>query len=94
MDKAKAKDTLRNISRYGNIATTKHTRQRMLQRGVSLDDIRYVLEWGKITKLREDTKRNNWKCQIQGKDLDEDELVIQAAFIDELSCLVITVHGD
>ena len=86
MDKAKAKDALRNISRYGSIATTKHTRQRMLQRGVTLDDIRHVLEWGKISKVQKDPE--------QGKDLDEEKLVLQAAFVDELRCLIITVYGD
>jgi hypothetical protein len=92
MTKNQAKIILRDISRYGSIAYTIHTRKRMIERRITPDDIKYVLEWGRITKLQKDRQYNNWKCEIHGKDLDEQKLIMQAAIDDETKCIIITVY--
>jgi hypothetical protein len=43
------------------------------------DDFLHVLLWGKIINLEEDQETKNLKCEVQGKDLDGDDLTLHIA---------------
>lgn len=62
----------------------------MAQRNVTTDDMLHVLNWGRITDLLWDDDRQNYKCRIEGADIDGDELVFIAA-IDTIGHEVICV---
>lgn len=92
MDKNSAKETLRDIARHGCFSFTNHCRKRMRERNVSADDILNVLMWGKVSEIQESAEHNKWKCKVEGKDLDNDPLTLQAAVIKEKRTIVITVY--
>ena len=90
----KVKSTLREIAQLGCIRLTKHCRSRMKERQVTTDDFLHVLLWGKIINLEEDQETKNLKCEVQGKDLDGDDLTLHIAILENgNSVLCITVHG-
>jgi hypothetical protein len=51
----------------------------MKERQVTTDDFLHVLLWGKIINLEEDQETKNLKCEVQGKDLDGDDLTLHIA---------------
>ncbi|SPD74426.1 hypothetical protein PITCH_A230112 [uncultured Desulfobacterium sp.] len=94
MNKAQAKTYLRRFANlYFN--TTKHCRERMAERDVTVDDILNVVHWGEVIEIEEDKEHGNWICTVKGVDIEGEELVFVAA-IDENkgSVLCITVKGD
>ena len=91
MTKKEAKSILRDLARYGKIAYSEHSIEQMLKRNITIEDILYVLMWGKIKSVKRDIVRQNWKCEIAGKDLDEEDLTVLAAIRSELETVVITV---
>lgn len=92
MDKDRAKEVIREVARFGNILLTDHCRKKMQERNVSIQDILYVLMWGDVQEIKRDTEHSNWKCEIQGKDLDDDILTVQAAVSENERTIVITVY--
>ncbi len=89
MDKAKAKTLLRNYAR-NCLKTTKHCRDRMELRDVTMEDIMYVIMWGSVVEVEESKTHKNHKCTVKGTDLDGDELTFIAA-IDERSESVLCI---
>ena len=88
------KSTLREIARLGCIKLTRHCRARMKERQVTTDDFLHLLLWGKIVNVEEDQETKNLKCEVQGKDIDGDDLTLHIAIlVKENSVLCITVHG-
>ena len=83
MDKNKARNLLREFVKIGCVAFSSHCRLRMLERNVYADDILNVLMWGKVKNVHRDTQHQNWKCEVEGKDLDDENLTIQAAVYEE-----------
>jgi hypothetical protein len=80
MDDQEVKVYIRNYLKLkGSITILKHCRERMTQRNVTIDDMLYVLNWGRITDLRWDDARQNYKCRVEGADIDGDDLVFIAA---------------
>ena len=63
----------------------------MLKRNVSTEDILSVLMWGKIKSVKRDKSRQNFKCEIIGKDLDGENLTVIAAIEIESETIVVTV---
>jgi hypothetical protein len=62
----------------------------MIERQVTIDDLRYVIEWGKIGNIEETPEYGGWKCKVRGTDIDGFELIFIAAF-SENSVRCITV---
>lgn len=91
MDRATVKATLRDIARFKTIGLSKHCRERMAERNVSMEDIVHVLMWGTISDI-ETVDPDRWRCTVTGKDLDGDELVLVAALDAENEAACITVY--
>lgn len=88
------KSTLREIAQLGCIRLTRHCRARMRERQVTTDDFLHVLLWGNVVNVEEDQETASLKCEVQGKDLDGDDLTLHIAILEkEGSVLCITVHG-
>ncbi len=64
----------------------------MKKRNVTTEDILYVLMWGDIKEIKKNDKRNSWKIEIKGKDLDGDKLTVQAAVNEDERTIIITVY--
>ena len=92
MDKNQAKEILRNIVTYGNIILSNHCRAQMQKRKVTTDDILHVLMCGNINKVEENPEYNNWQVEIEGQDLDDDQLTVQAAINENERTIIITVY--
>ncbi len=92
MDRNQAKEILKRFAIHGCIVTTKHCRDRMLDRGVTTEDILHALMWGNIKNIERDTEHNNWKCVIEGKDLENEILTVQAAVSEDERTIIITVY--
>jgi len=89
MDKETAHSLIKKISEVC-ILTTKHCRQRMTERNVTMDDIRYVIQWGEVVSVEESPEYGNWKCTIKGMDMDGNELTFVAAVTeDEVVCIIV-----
>jgi hypothetical protein len=91
MDRATAKATLRDIARFKRMGLSKHCRDRMTERNVSMEDIVHVLLWGTITNI-ETVDPDRWRCTITGEDLDGDELVLVAALDAAKEAACVTVY--
>lgn len=92
MTKEEARSKLREIARFGWIATSTHCRERMRKRGVSLEDIENVLLWGDVTEVVWESEYQSFKATIQGQDFDEVDLTLVVAFVDQNRILCITVY--
>ena len=90
MDRTRAKATLRDIARFKTIGLSKHCRNRMAERNVSMEDIVHVLMWGTITDI-ETVDPGRWRCTVTGEDLDGDALVLVAALdaANEAACITV-----
>ncbi|MGE0084390.1 MAG: DUF4258 domain-containing protein [Desulfococcaceae bacterium] len=90
MDESQAKETLRNIARFGTVGTAKHCRKRMKERNVVMDDILNVLIWGSAEET-EKTDSGTWKLAVKGRDMEEDELTCVAELIASANAVYVTV---
>lgn len=78
MTKDEAQKCFREFAKFGCIQPTKHCKDRMHERGVSMDDALNVLLWGKITEMEYVKDRDSWKTKIVGKEIDGDTLIFVA----------------
>lgn len=93
MDTNEARSFLYNFARYGCVQSSKHCRDMMYKRNISMDDILFVLMWGEIVSIERDAERQNYKCKLEDKDLDGDNLVFVAVINEKKrSILCITVY--
>lgn len=92
MDRNQAREKIRDLAKLGCIVTSRHCRARMRKRNVTTEDILYVLMWGDIINIEKDTEYNNWKCEVEGKDLDDDMLTVQAAVSEDNRTIIITIY--
>lgn len=93
MDINQAKQTLRNLSKEGCLITSKHCREKMQERSVTMEDILNVLMWGNVNNSKKDDNYDNWKMEIEGNDLDGDKLTVQVAVNEaERAIFIITVY--
>jgi hypothetical protein len=94
MNKQKAKRLLRSIALDKCLSFSLHCRKRMSERGVTADDFLNVLFWGKVTEVSKSEEHDNFRCTVEGKDLDGDALVLRVAILEkDNSILCITVFG-
>lgn len=88
-----AKTLLRGFAKTGIIRTSQHCRDRMKERDVTTEDILNVLMRGSVSELEENKEFQNWKCVVEGHDLDGEKLTVVTAISDEEnSILCITVY--
>ncbi|MCB2186440.1 MAG: DUF4258 domain-containing protein [Deltaproteobacteria bacterium] len=92
MDRVKARENIRHAVKWGCVHISAHCRQRMVQRCVSIDDISHVLSWGTLQSLEPGPEPDSWKCQVQGGDLDGDELVVHVLIKPQQDLILITVY--
>lgn len=78
MTQDEAEKCLRRIAKYGYIQPSKHCRERMQDRHINMDDILYVLLWGKVIDIEYNKKHNSWQCKVKGNDIDGEPLVFVA----------------
>jgi len=78
MTKDEAKKCLRDYAQYGYIQLRTHCKERMVERGVNMDDVLNVLLWGEIKEIRHNKDHDSWECKVKGKDIDGDDLVFIA----------------
>ena len=48
--------------------------------------------WGDIKAVKKDAQHSNWKCEVEGKDLEDDILTVQAAVSEDEKTIIITVY--
>ncbi|MDY0222088.1 MAG: DUF4258 domain-containing protein [Desulfobacterium sp.] len=78
MTKEDAQKCFREFAKYGCIQPTKHCRDRMLDREVSMDDALNVLLWGTVTEMTYNDEHDSWKSKVVGKDIDGEKLTFVA----------------
>jgi Domain of unknown function (DUF4258) len=90
MDKEQAKTLIRRLANQGCIGFSNHCRNSMDDRNVNSDDFLRVLMWGQVQSVKKNNKTGHWKCEVNGNDVDGDNLTLQVA-IDEDGGRVICV---
>lgn len=92
MNRDTAKELIRRLAYRSCIAYSKHCSQRMSQRSVTSDDFLQVLMWGSVNSVKYNPDTGHWKCEVQGDDIDGDELKIQIAIdkeSEEIICITV-----
>ncbi|NWH06688.1 DUF4258 domain-containing protein [Desulfobacter latus] len=72
------KKCLRDFARYGCFQQSKHCRERMQERQVTIDDALNVLLWGQVSEIEYNEMNDNWQCKVTGTDIDGENLVFIA----------------
>ncbi len=63
-----------------SIGLTAHARQRMRERQFTVDDVRRVLLFGRVSGTPQwDDRYRNWKYEVSGLDYDNEPLVLVVA---------------
>jgi len=76
-----AKDRAAVLRQRGSAALTRHFRERMQQRRVTMNDIGYLFETGIVQRTVEiDDESERWEYTIRGKDLDGSDLAVVFSF--------------
>ncbi len=88
-----AKSIICDIVEDGVLILSRHAKERMAERGYTLQDVVHILLHGKIVKREYKDKTKNWSYRVQGYDLENDEGAIVVAIIKRMSAIVITVLG-
>lgn len=88
-----AKSIIRAIVADGILILSRHAKERMAERGYTLQDVVHVLLNGEIVKKEYQDKTRNWSYKIQGYDLENDGGAVVVAIIKRMSAVVITVLG-
>ena len=88
-----AKSIIREIVVDGTLILSRHAKERMSERGYTLQDVIHILLHGKIVKKEYKEKTQNWSYRVQGYDLENDEGAIVVAILKRMSAIVITVLG-
>jgi citrate synthase len=89
----KAKSIISEIVEDGTLILSRHAKERMAERGYTLQDVIHILLHGEIVKKEYKEKTQNWTYRVQGYDLENDEGTIVVAIIKRMSAIVITVLG-
>lgn len=82
MNKEQAQAYIRRLANQGRVGFTEHCSNQMAGRTVTTDDFLQVLMWGDVLSVEKDSKSGDWKCKIEGKDIDGDALSLVLAIDD------------
>ncbi len=91
IDIATAQSIIRDIAASGMLISSKHAKERMVERGYTMSDVQYILMYGEIVRKEFKEENNNWAYTIHGADLEGDEGGVITAIISPSKCVVITV---
>ena len=92
MDKIRAREIIRELAKYECIILSKHCRMRMRERNVTMDDISHVLMWGEVLNVQNIPCENCFKCEVKGKDFDDEDLTVHVSVVEEKKTIIITVY--
>ncbi len=68
------------LSKLGNIAMSRHVRDRALDRNFTVDDLWHVLEKGVVSPVAEwDDAFGNWRYRVSGTGCDREPLTLVVA---------------
>ena len=84
---------IKDIIENGILILSHHAKERMTERGYSLQDAVHILLNGEIIKKEYKDNTGNWSYEIRGYDLDNDEGAVIVAIIKRMSAIIITVLG-
>jgi hypothetical protein len=90
-NEARLKEIIAAIIADGRVIISSHAKQRMIERGYSLQDVFYILEEGALAASLYDESRRNWRYTFEGEDLDGDSGTVVAVIEESLKCIIITV---
>lgn len=93
IDNKGAHEIIRKCFSHGVVIYSKHVKERMLQRGYTIQDVEHIVLYGKIIKKGIHDKTNHWTYTIQGADLDGDDGKVVAGITKYKSAIIITVLG-
>lgn len=79
MTKEDAQNCFREFAKFGCVQSTKHCKERMRERNITIDDVLHVLLWGQVTQIEYDSIHDSWKCKVKGLDIDGEELIFIAS---------------
>ena len=91
MNKQDAKSLLKKLTR-SCINISEHCKQRMSERDVTIHDILHVIMWGSVKTIEKDSKYGNWKCTVQGEDIEGDKLTVILAIYQDtgiIQCITV-----
>ena len=86
-------EQLRALNTAEQIALTEHARRRMVERGISVDDIIQCIDTGEIIKQYEDDKPFP-SCLILGAAVDEEYIHVVVSHDSEWIYLITAYHPD
>jgi len=87
----KAATLVREIVENGVLILSRHARDRMKERGYSIQDLQFILTHGKVQASSFDELTGNWKYRFHGDDLDGGTGTVIVAIALQHKAVVITV---
>lgn len=79
----------------GKILPSKHFRERLRERNLSMQDVLCAIKKGRITEEPElDIKIGNWKYRVRGKTVDENPIIVVAAINEDHSIYLTAIRED
>ncbi len=95
LSRSEAGDLARQCVENGFVVITRHAKQRLIERGFTTLDVERVLAKGCVYKAPEfDIKFREWKYRLEGKTVDDEELILVICFKPQPAAFVITVFPD
>lgn len=86
-------EQLRTLNKAEQIAITEHARRRLVERGISVNDIIRCIDAGEIIKQYEDDKPFS-SCLILGATIDGKYIHVEASHDSEWIYLITAYHPD
>lgn len=93
LSKSDAAVLVREIVENGTLILTRHVRERMQERGYSIQDVQFILTHGRVESSGFDEITGNWKYRFHGDDLDGGTGTVIVAIALQHKAIVITVLG-
>jgi pentatricopeptide repeat protein len=90
MNKAVAQTLLKGYTRIGHIQTSKKCREKMDERGITMDDFFHVIMSGQVVEVKEGPRKQYSHCRMEGLDLDENVFAFEALIDQERNTILCT----
>ena len=91
--KSQATQLIKSIARNGSVRPTKHSKQRMQERNITMQDVLSAFRNGRVINEPElDIRTNRWKYNITGNGIDAKNITVTTDINEkENFILIITV---
>ena len=86
-------ESLRDLNKPEHIAITEHARQRLIERGITVNDIIKCIETGEIIKQYEDDKPFS-SCLILGMAVNNSYIHVVVSYDDDWIYLITAYYPD